>query len=103
MIRYIKKYDPLRSYNQMNWTIKDVWNYTKTNTTLELVEENIRITKLVFPVKTDATWNANAFNTQPELKYKYLFTDQVHAVNGTNFDQVLCVEQRDDKRKNAIR
>lgn len=102
MIRYIKKYDPAKSYDQIGWTVKDVWNYTKTSTSLEVVEENERITKLVFPVKTDVVWNGNAQNTLGEMDYKYLFTDQIHVVNGTTFDRVLCVEQKDDKHKNVI-
>lgn len=102
LIRYIKRYDPAKSYDLMNWEIKDVWSYTRTSTSLEVVEENLRYTKLVFPVKTDVSWNGNARNTSPAMDYKYLFTDQVHAVNGRSFDNVLCVEQKDDKRKNVI-
>ena len=102
MIRYVKKYNPAKSYDLIGWTVKDVWNYTKTNTTLEVVEENERITKLVFPVKTDVVWNGNAQNTLGEMDFKYLFTDQIHVVNGTTFDRVLCVEQKDDKHKNVI-
>lgn len=102
LIRYVKRYDPAVSYDQMDWTLKDVWNYTRTNTALEVVEENVRYTKLVFPVKTDVSWNGNAQNTQPAMEYKYLFTGQKHSVNGTAFDEVLCVEQKDDKRKNVI-
>ncbi len=102
LIRYIKKYNPAVSYDQMAWTIKDVWNYTKTKTALEVVEENVRYTKLIFPVKTDEIWNGNAQNTSDELDYKYLFTDQNHVVNSITLNNVLCVEQKDDKRKNAI-
>lgn len=102
LIRYIKRYDPAKSYDQMDWTVKDVWNYTRTQTSLEVVEENIRYTKLVFPVKTDVSWNGNAQNTQPAMEYKYLFTNLKHAVNSNVFDDVLCVEQKDDKRKNVI-
>lgn len=102
LIRYIKRYDPAKSYDQMDWTVKDVWNYTRTATSLEVVEENVRYTKLVFPVKTDVSWNGNAQNTQPAMDYKYLFTDMKQSVNGTVFDDVLCVEQKDDKRKNVI-
>lgn len=102
LVRYVKRYDPAKSYDQIAWTLKDVWNYTRTATSLEVVEENIRYTKLVFPVKTDVSWNGNAQTTQPSMDYKYLFTDQKHTVNGTVFDDVLCVEQKDDKRKNVI-
>lgn len=102
LIRYVKRYDPAKSYDLISWTVKDVWNYTRTNTALEVVEENVRYTKLVFPVKTDVSWNGNARNNEGQMDYKYLFTGQAHAVNGKVFDEVVGVEQKDDKRKNVI-
>jgi len=51
LVRYIKKFDQNISYDNISWQIKDVWNYTKTATTLEVVEEDIRFTKLIFPIK----------------------------------------------------
>ena len=49
--RYVKYYDPLVPYSQMQWTLKDVWMATLTSTTAETVEENVRYLKLVFPLK----------------------------------------------------
>lgn len=102
LVRYLKRFNPQVSYDQIPWTIKDVWSYTRTNTRLEVVEENSTLTKLVFPVKTDVNWNGNNRNTTEAMNYKYLFTGLKHSVNGILFDDVLCVEQFDDKRKNAI-
>ena len=103
LVRYIKKYNPLISYDNMAWTVKDVWSYTKTNTTLEVVEEDLRFTKLAFPVKTDASWDGNAHNTLGNLDYKYNYVDAAETINGGVFDKVLYIEQKDDKSKNAIR
>jgi hypothetical protein len=102
LIRYIKKYNPLVSYDNMTWTIKDVWNYTKTKTTLEVVEEDVRFTKLAFPANQDATWDGNANNTIGEWDYIYNYVGNAETINGTAFDNVLYVEQKDDKSKNAI-
>jgi hypothetical protein len=74
----------------------------KTATTLEVVEEDIRFTKLIFPVKEDATWNGNANNTLGEWEYEYTYSDRAETINGTAFDNVLMVTQKDDKNKNAI-
>lgn len=101
LVRYIKKYSATVSYDNMPWAVKDVWNYTKTNTTLEVVEEDIRFTKLIFPVKEDATWNGNANNTIGQWDYKYSYTDRAETINGTHFDNVLMVTQKSDKG-NAI-
>lgn len=103
LLRYIKKYNPNVSYDNIPWTVKDVWNYTKTATTLEVVEEDVRFTKLIFPITDGATWNGNAQNTLGEWEYKYNYFDRTETINGTTFENVLFVEQKDDKSKNAIR
>ena len=79
------------------WNIKDVWYANTTKTTAEKVEENIRFTKLVFPVKKDKYWNGNAFNTLDEWEYSYdsLHTDKV--INGLSFDSTITVVQRDNE------
>jgi hypothetical protein len=102
LVRYVKKYSPLISYDNMAWTLKDVWMLNKSNTTYEVVEEDVRLVKLIFPVKVDATWNGNAQNILGEREYLYKSFDQQEAVNGTTFENVLFVEQKDDKSKNAI-
>ena len=102
LIRYIKKYNPLVSYDNMLWIVKDVWNYTKTKTTLEVVEENVRFTKLAFPAYQNATWGGNANNTMGDWNYIYNYVNNTETINGTSFDNVLYVEQKDDKNKNAI-
>lgn len=102
LVRYIKMFDATKDYSNIPWVIKDVWNYTKTNTTLEVVEEDIRFTKLTFPVKEDATWNGNAFNTMGEWEYSYTYIDKRETLNGNVFENVLCVKQKDDKLINYI-
>ena len=97
LVRYIKKYNDTISYDNIIWTVKDVWNYTRTATTLEVVEEDIRFTKLIFPVKEESTWNGNANNTNGEWDYKYTYTDVSETINGTTFDNVLMVTQKSDK------
>lgn len=103
LVRYIKLFNPLVSYDNIAWTIKDVWMFTKTKTTLEVVEEDVRFTKLIFPVKEDAFWNGNAHNTIGDWEYGYNYINRKEVINGTMFDNVLYVEQKDDNSKNAIR
>jgi hypothetical protein len=86
----------------MPWTVKDVWNYTKTATTLEVVEENIRFSKLIFPVKEESSWNGNANNTIGDWEYIYNYMDRTETINGTSFENVLMVTQKDDKNHNQI-
>jgi hypothetical protein len=102
LVRYIKQFSDSVSYDNMTWLVKDVWNYTKTATTLEVVEEDVRFTKLIFPVKEESTWNGNANNTIGDWEYKYTYIDKNEMINGTTFENVLMVTQKDDKNKNAI-
>ena len=62
-----------------------------------MVEEDIRFTKLIFPVNDDAIWNGNAQNTIGEWDYTYDYIDKTEIINGTKFDDVLLVIQRKDK------
>ncbi len=102
LIRYFKKFDSLVSYDNIAWTLKDVWTCIKTQTTYEVVEEDIRFSKLIFPITIDKTWNGNAYNTLTPWDYKILNTDNAETINSTAFDNVLTIEQKDDKLKNII-
>ena len=102
LIRYIKKYNPNKSYDQMEWDIKDVWNCIKTQKTYEVVEENLRFIKLNFPIEVNKKWEGNIQNSLEVLNYKYVYVDKEESINGINFDKVTFVEQKDDKYNNLI-
>jgi flagellar hook protein FlgE len=87
--RYVKPYDSLVPYSAMAWTLRDVWMENKTTTTAEKVEENVRFVRLVFPVKNNQTWNANAQNSNEERDFSYEFVDMPLSVGKISFAQVL--------------
>lgn len=95
LARYIKKYDSLVSYDQMPWVIKDLWQVNISPSSAEVVEENVRFTKLAFPVKEGTTWNGNAKNSIGEWTYSYDYIDRTEAINSVNFEKVLLVKQKD--------
>jgi hypothetical protein len=79
------------------WSQSDLWSTTVFNNKAELVEENQRIVKLVFPVSEFTTWNANQFNTDVKLNCSY---DELHlerTINGFSFDSTLVVEQENTR------
>jgi hypothetical protein len=92
--RYIKKYDALRSYDSIPWTIKEVWMVNADNKSVQVVESNVRYTKLIFPVQEKATWNGNAGNTMTEWQYTYDYIERTETINKTKFDRVLLVKQK---------
>ncbi len=94
IIRYRKNYDPMVPYSSMSWTIQDVWSANITKTTAEVVEENIRFVKLIFPARKSATWNGNAQNTMGQWDYKYTEFETAATVGGKSFDKTLKVTQK---------
>lgn len=96
IIRYKKNYSPTIPYSAMTWTLQDVWVANKTNRDVEVVEENIRYTKLAFPAKNGLTWNGTAQADTTEQDYTYTSYDSPLTLNGNSFDKTLTVQQHLD-------
>ena len=94
LVRYKKRYSALIPYSQMDWEIQDVWTANKTTSTAEVVEENIRYIKLVFPVKNGKIWNGNAQNTIGDWDYKYENVDNPLTLNNLSFSKTLTINQK---------
>lgn len=95
--RYIKNYDPNLSYDSMSWRVKEIWLVNANKNTIQVVEGNVRYTKLVFPVEENASWNGNARNTMGEWLYTFDYINKRESINGIVLDQVLQVKQKDFK------
>ncbi len=93
--RYIKHYDAKRSYDSLPWTMKEVFMMNATNKSIQVVEKNIRYTKLVFPIEDQASWNGHAFNTLGERTFKYEYFDRAEKIGTTDLQNVLKVRQFD--------
>lgn len=74
-----------------NWGPKDVWWQVRNGLRAERAEENLRLIKLVFPVRASQTWNTNAFNTETPLELTYEEVDVPWSVNGLSFDSTCLV------------
>jgi hypothetical protein len=79
----------------MPWIIKEVWLVNADQKTIQVVEGNIRYTKLIFPVSANSSWNGNAGNTMPEQLYTYDYIDMKETINGTVLQNVLSVKQNE--------
>lgn len=78
-----------------DYVIKDIWQEKVTSTTAEKVEENIRFTKLVFPIKNGEYWNGNAYNDQLFCEYTYDSIHEPYELNSFSFDSTVTVLQKD--------
>jgi hypothetical protein len=92
IIRYKKIYSPTIPYSAMTWTLQDVWVANKTNTDVEVVEENIRYTKLAFPAKLGASWNGTAHDSVAHT-YRYSTYDVPINLGGNSFGKTATISQ----------
>ena len=94
IIRYKKIYSQTIPYSQMSWTLQDVWMANKSKTDVEVVEENIRYTKLAFPAKLNGTWNGTAHaDTNAVNTYTYTVYDAPSSYGNLSFQKTLTVSQ----------
>jgi hypothetical protein len=89
-----KYYRYTRAISTDKWVIKDVWVGLLTNNSAELVEENQRIVKLIFPITQNKTWNQNIYNNYDASEATYDYIDQAAIISGLQFDSTLKVNQR---------
>lgn len=76
-----------------DWLLRDVWYSCLTNSYAERLEENVRYTRLAFPVRRSTSWDGNAFNVLDEQIYEYDNIDDAFALGLLNFDSTTTVIQ----------
>jgi hypothetical protein len=77
------------------WFIKDVWFVVKTKEKVEKIEEDFRLTKLVFPVRQNKEWDANALNVLNPRIFEYDNIHQPFNVLNQNFDSTVTTINTD--------
>lgn len=107
--RIARKYVRYKRTNAtLPWQLKDVWTAIITDNRAELIEENQRVIKLVFPTTTEKKWNINGFNNATQLEAYYAELHQKKIIGANTFDSTLVVEQQnffslvDDRRKYEV-
>ena len=95
--RYIKMYNPNKPYDSIPYTIKEAWMINADDKKVQVVESNLRYTKMIFPVAQTATWDGNANNNLGQMMYTYSVIDKTETINGVSLSNVLTVKQRDDR------
>ena len=86
-----------RDDSNANWSVKDVWYSNITRITAEKVEENMRFTKLIFPINISKYWDGNAYNNLEEWEYYYDSLHKPKLINNLSFDSTITVIQRDNE------
>lgn len=93
-----------RQDNTYPWAENVTYYITETAFNIEVIEDNLRMIKMVFPVKANTKWDGNIFlptTLIPELKwlsgwnYEYVNINQSHNTSFLNFDNTVTVEEVD--------
>jgi hypothetical protein len=77
------------------WSLEDVWHSYRDLTVAELIEENQRRVKLVFPPKLNEEWNLNAQNVEDQKMVFYEDIDFSRSYGTQTFDSTLLVRHND--------
>jgi hypothetical protein len=77
------------------WRDLDTWSVRVNGREAVVNEGNVPFVKLIFPVKTNLSWNGNKFNSLDEDEYKIIAIESFSA-GGATFEQALTVEQEDN-------
>ena len=81
--------------DSLGWFLKDVWFLVKTDAQIEKVEEDVRIIKLVFPVRNGVEWNANALNTSDARTVTMEKAHEAFTTGVLSFDSTVTVVNTD--------
>lgn len=83
----------LKLNDSADWYLRDVWYSCLTASFAERVEENVRFTRLAFPVRSGTKWDGNAFNENDEQIYEYDKIDEPFSEGLLSFDSTVTVLQ----------
>ena len=86
-----------RSSDSSPWQNVDTWSARSTSQELVINEENVSFVKLSFPVKRDAEWNGNRFNTLGKDDYQLISYDEMATFGGIDFDKTATVVEEDNE------
>ncbi len=93
------------------WVIKDVWYATRGRFQAEVVEENLRLVKLVFPARLGVTWDATDFIDKEQSivvagetiamfknwSSEILSFEKAEAIGTLSFSDVMVIEHADEE------
>ncbi|HBG69306.1 MAG: hypothetical protein A2W93_00120 [Bacteroidetes bacterium GWF2_43_63] len=83
----------LKLSDTTDWYLRDVWYSCLTSSFAERVEENVRFTRLAFPVRNSTEWDGNAFNENEAQIFEYDEIDEPYASGLFSFDSTVTVLQ----------
>lgn len=75
------------------WELDSVWTARKTRTTALVIENNVPVVKMAFPVSEDIEWDGNAFSHLDEQIFHYTNISAPLSQSGLDFNNTVTVVQ----------
>lgn len=93
-----------RSNSTQPWLLSDVWQAVQTQSSLEVVEENQRFIKLLFPPEEGQSWHGHKYldivdgnEWMENWEYSITALNVAENINGLQLDSTLTVLQHDEE------
>lgn len=77
------------------WALDSVWTTRRTSTLAVVVENNVSIIKLVFPVASDKEWDGNSLNSRESEIFQITDLNLPLTLGDTTYNETLTVVQSD--------
>ena len=85
-----------RKDDTSTWVERKAYEELKNNLRYERREDNQSVIHLVFPVREDQRWNANALNPKEEVNYTYRNLHKAYNLSDQFYDSTVTVLQREN-------
>lgn len=80
-----------------SWLFKQYITEKRTIYSGQRVENDLRLVKLIFPIKNRRTWDENEMNNKDVQLNGYIQIDREQTINNILFDSTLTVDQGDEE------
>ncbi|MCK5103145.1 MAG: hypothetical protein KAR17_10025 [Cyclobacteriaceae bacterium] len=90
------KIQRLKKYNDNDpWVIDSIWTARKDDRTAIMVENNVPIVNLTFPLKENKTWDGNKLNGNSEDEFQMINVNKQYADSFGSYENTVTVIQED--------
>ena len=83
LLRYV------RDINQQEWQLDSVWTARRNSYIAVVVENNVPVIKLSFPVEGNLRWDGNSLNTNPYDEFKLVNVELPFTLDNTTYTKTV--------------
>ncbi|GAB3881797.1 hypothetical protein [Spirosoma agri] len=88
--------ESIKKTSQSEWQLNAIRTVYKTPAEVVGLDNTVPVVKLVFPIASTTSWNANIYNTNPDTLLRYEGRGRSVSVNKLNFDNTISVVGAND-------